>query len=253
MMLNSIRNLFLFLCLSLITLSSLGQDKDSVPVYTDPLTKKERKADTFSAMYASVGILNVLHLTASSLDLGLEYQFNPTWSLELIYGFKTPNFYQHSPQDYHVLDQYHKFWVSPKFHFADRRAADEYELLSVKFPRFSYIAFDLYYGSGSSSIENSFSVLSGNRIDFTSAELDKQVLAYGLRTGYYLKLSARLEVESSLGFGMIEYDRDYSYVNGVLGPRNDLDDGINRYNDKQSGQLRAINLILKLKFNYRIY
>lgn len=252
-MLRATRNFFLFLCLSSITLSSFGQDKDPVPVYTAPPNEKERKADTFSAIYASLGILNMLHPTASSLDLGLEYQFNPKWSLELMYGLKTPNFYQHSPQDYHVLDNYHKFWFSPKFHFADRRAADEYELLSVKFPRFSYIAFDLYYGSGSSSIENSFSILSGNRIDFTSAGLDKQVWAYGIRTGYYLKLSERLEVDSSVGFGMIEYDRDYSYVNGVLGPRNFLDDGINRYNDKQSGKLRAINLIVKLKFNYRIY
>ncbi|MEL6251633.1 MAG: hypothetical protein AAFR87_06445 [Bacteroidota bacterium] len=74
-MLRSIRNLFLYL--SLITLSSFGQDKDQVPVYTAPPNDKARTLGSFSANYASIGILNLLHPTASSLDIGLEYQFNP--------------------------------------------------------------------------------------------------------------------------------------------------------------------------------
>lgn len=201
------------------------------------------------SLYFKVGLSNLIHPATPSLDLGVELAIRRT-SLELMYGLKTPKLYgEEFEENRWPFDSYHKLFASLRYYDTDR-------IYSAAQVPLVYFGGEVYYSWGKDVRKNDFAIDEDfARIDYTSANIEREVLGLTLKGGIILPLSNRLELELVAGVGYLYVNRFYTFF-GVQPPIQNINfsDGfVTAYNDRALGKHHLPNLIINGKFNVRIF
>lgn len=239
----------LILLLFGLTSSSLLAQKKVPPVFS---TKEAQ--NNFSPqpgkIFVKLGLLNLLHPTAPSLDVGLEYMLLDKLGIEFVYGLRSPQIRFGDFEDRLYFDQYYKLFGSFRFYPKGRGTSS----VGLKKLWPNLVAVEGYYSRASTLAMSNFALDNSrdDRLDYASADVDKWVRGLNLKAGYIWKLSNRLSLESNFGLGIIFYRRDYVFFTPNINGQAFSEDLIGPYDDRNMGRVGALNLIGNVKLNYKI-
>ncbi|MEM6805608.1 MAG: hypothetical protein AAF696_29695 [Bacteroidota bacterium] len=200
-----------------------------------------------------IGILNVLHPSAPSLDIGLGYRFSRDISAEVHYGLQTKRLIMVFIDDMLEIDAYHKFWLSLKFHMGENTLLSRLlkRRLRSSFSEGAYLAIEAYYARGNSRFGEDYAVLGASRVDYLQAFLEKEVRGIAIKGGWENELSDKWYLDISYGVGILSVFRKYEFINPLYSKAGlgELDRG--DFNDRYVGKAELPNVILQAKIGYR--
>ncbi|MEM6805607.1 MAG: hypothetical protein AAF696_29690, partial [Bacteroidota bacterium] len=234
--------LILILVLSFSS-SLLAQRTYPPPVYMSREAPENSLSEFFPRLYASLGLLNLFHPTAASLDVGMEYRPSRKFGIEVLYGLKTPKFTYANFRKRISFDTYHKVWTVFKFYQSRKlryrrfHKAAEIHSLSSSY----YTGLEGYASWGESLLKNDYALTSIDKIDYLEADLRKRTLGVGIRMGWQFYFGQRMRLECSYGFGFLFFDRSYTFINTQYSSRGfgQIFKGV--YDDRNIGKRVAFN------------
>lgn len=246
----------LILVLVLIGTSSLfAQRKYPPPVYMSKDEAEDQLSHSVPKLSASIGLLNLFHPTAASLDLGVEYRPSREFGLELLYGLRSPRFRHTNFKNRLELDTYHKAWAVFKFYRGRKsklgRLNRDNFIRNASFS--SYLGLEGYAAWGKSLLKNDYALTPREKIEYFEADLRKRVWGVGLRMGWRFFLGERMELECSYGSGALFFNRKYTLINTQHSNRGFGFLFKGPYDDRMIGRRVALNFLCQLKLSYRIF
>lgn len=201
--------------------------------------------------FAKLGILNLIHPTAPSLDVGIEYMLTEKMGLELMYGLRSSRILVGSFGDRIYFDKYFKLFGSFRFYPKGRGTTSIGPGSLVP----SFLALEGYYSQANTLSNSNFALDNSrdDRLDYVSADIDKWVKGVHVKPGYIWKLSKRLGLETGLGVGVIFYRRDYVFFIPNINGQTFQEDLIGPYDDRNVGRVGALHLLADIKLTYKIF
>lgn len=217
-----------------------------------PALSSEKQPDKIASnkksLFFKTGLTNLIHPYAPSLDLGLELSVKRT-SVEVMYGLQTPYVFENDASNRLPLDSYHKVFASLRYHDTDRiYTAAQVPLV--------YFAGEVYYSWGKDRRQNDYAIdRDFNRIEYASADIQRETLGLTLKGGVIFPFSNRLELEFVAGGGLLQVERFYTFFGAQAPiPNFNFQDGfVTFYNDRALGKFILPNVVLNAKFNVRIF
>lgn len=243
---SSLCILFIYLC----SLPLFGQVKNTPPIFKARKDRNNFNPDP-GKLYAKVGLLNLFHPSAPSIDLGLELMLTKHLSLEMMYGLKTPKVDVSAFEQRIYFDSYYKLSGSVRWFWDERTSS----LRRRGSPGKNYVAFEGYFSKANTLEKANFALdkLSDLKLEYNAAEIDKKVQSINIKSGYIFLLSKNLELEFSMGLGLIRYQRDYILFTPLRTTQTFSEALIGPYDDRNIGRMTSINGIVNLKLNYKIF
>ncbi|MEM8889514.1 MAG: hypothetical protein AAGD28_16180 [Bacteroidota bacterium] len=200
-------------------------------------------------LYLKAGLSNLLHPTAPSMDVGLGFMFSENFGLDVMYGFRTSRLNYGGFERRLQFDSYQKFFGSIRYFYGRRGGLEPMSFGP------SFIALEGYYATGDTRAGANFALdnASDTKLEYISADIEKEVIGGHLKVGTMIQLARRLELEVSTGFGLISYNRKYFLIqNPIVTQQGLFEDLIGPYDDRNIGRTDYINLIVQIRLNYQL-
>ncbi|MEO1214618.1 MAG: hypothetical protein AAFY45_13890 [Bacteroidota bacterium] len=218
-------------------------------VYGQKKNDRNDFSGNIGRLYAKAGLSNLLHPTAPSMDVGLGFMFSRSFGIDVMYGFRTSRLNYGGFERRLQFDSYQKLFGSIRYFYGRRGALEP-----ISFGP-SFIALEGYYSAGDTRASDNFALdnTGDTKLEYISADIEKEVIAGHIKVGTMIQLTKRLELEAATGFGLISYNRKYFLIQNPIITRQELfEDSIGPHDDRNIGLADYINLIVQIRLNYQL-
>ncbi|MDW3650064.1 MAG: hypothetical protein R8P61_23525 [Bacteroidia bacterium] len=220
---------------------------------TEGYSQRKKDRNDFSGnigrLYLKTGLSNLLHPTAPSMDVGIGIMFSENLGLDLLYGFRSPQLNYASFENRIQFDTYQKFFTSLRYFYGRRGIAEPLSFGPA------FISLEGYYSKGETEARDNFALSNeaDTKLDYISADIEKEAIAAHVKAGTIFQLTKRLELEASSGIGLISFNRKYLVIqNPIITQQGLFEDLIGPYDDRNIGRTDYINLIVQIRLNYQL-